>query len=60
MPKFTPKVGHNWGVEVKELDEDGKPVHGTDRKVLKVRVNMVDAKLADGMPQSLYWPEGHE
>jgi hypothetical protein len=60
MPKFTPKPGHNWGVEVKELDEDGKPVHDTDGTVLKVCINMVDAKLADGTPQPLYWPEGHK
>ena len=43
MTKFTPKVGQNWGVEVNELDENGKPVHGMDGKVLKVQVNMGDA-----------------
>jgi hypothetical protein len=32
MPKFTLKLGCNWGVEVNELDEDGKPVYGTDGK----------------------------
>src|ERR1700692_3826103 len=60
MPKFTLKLGHNWGVEVNELDEDAKPVYSTDGKILKVKVNMVDTKLVDGTSQSLYWPEGHE
>jgi hypothetical protein len=36
MPKFTPKPGQNWGVEVNELDENGNPFHGTNGKVLKV------------------------
>lgn len=38
MPKFTPKEGKNWGVEVKMVGEDGKPVHGPDGKVLKTKV----------------------
>jgi hypothetical protein len=59
MPKFTPAIGKNWGVEVDELDEDCNVVHGTNGKVLKMRVNMVNAKYADGCPQSLYWPEDH-
>ena len=60
MPKFAPKVGNNWGVEVDEMDENCNPVHGTDGKVLKMKVRMDNAKFADGSPQSLYWPEGHE
>ena len=60
MPKFTPKVGKNWGVEVDELDEDCNPVHGTNGKVLKMQVKMDNTKFADGSSQSLYWPEGHE
>jgi hypothetical protein len=36
MPKFTPKVGHNWGVEVNELDKNCNLIHSTDGKVLKV------------------------
>jgi len=59
MPKFTPADGKNWGVEVYQLDEDCEVVHGTDGKVLKMQVNMVNAKFTDGRPQSLYWPEGH-
>jgi hypothetical protein len=60
MPKFTPKPGRNWGIEVNELDENGNPFHGTDGKVLKVRVNMADTKLKDGTVQCLYWPNDHE
>jgi hypothetical protein len=45
---------------VNEMDEDGNLVHGTNGKVLKVRVNMGDAKFADGSPQKLYFPAGHE
>ena len=59
MPKFIPAIGKNWGVEVNELDEDCNVVHGTNGKVLKMRVNMVNAKFADGCPQSLYWPADH-
>lgn len=60
MPKFTPKPGHNWDVEVPELDENCNTMHGSDRKVLKMRVNMGHGKLKDGTRQNLYWPEGHE
>jgi len=60
MPMKTPKEGRNWGIKVNEMDEDGNLVHGTDGKVLKVRVNMGDAKFADGSPQKLYFPAGHE
>ena len=54
MPKFTPAMGKNWGVEVDKLDEDCNMVHGTNGKVLKMHVNMVNAKFVDGCPQSLY------
>jgi hypothetical protein len=60
MPKFTPKLGNNWGVEVVELNEDCKIVHETDGKVLKTQIRMTNAKFADDTPQCLYWPNGHE
>jgi hypothetical protein len=60
MPKFTPKLGKNWGVEVVELDEDCNIVHGADGKVLRTQIRMANAKFADGATQSLYWPDGHE
>jgi hypothetical protein len=48
MPKFTPKFGWNWGVEVAKLDEDCNTVHGMDGKVLKTQIRMTNAKFADG------------
>ncbi|KIM92435.1 hypothetical protein PILCRDRAFT_94260 [Piloderma croceum F 1598] len=60
MPKFTLKAGHNWGVEVNELDKNSNTVHRMDVKVLKMKVRMDNAKYVDGSPQSLYWPEGHD
>jgi hypothetical protein len=60
MPKFMPKLGNNWGLEVFKLDEDCNIVHGTDGMVLKMQVRMTNAKFADGTPQCLYWPDGHE
>lgn len=36
MPKFTPKVGQNWGVKVNKIDENGNLIHDTDGKVLKI------------------------
>ncbi|KAJ8593735.1 hypothetical protein M405DRAFT_730919 [Rhizopogon salebrosus TDB-379] len=74
MPKFSPKNGDkwdgtdwgegrqpkNWGVEVNVVDENGKVVHGPNGVVLRKKVPMGDARFADGSPQSLYYPEGHE
>jgi len=45
---------------VNELDEDCNLVHGTNGKVLKTQVRMVNVKFTDGTTQSLYWPDGHE
>lgn len=60
MPKYTPKPGCNWGVEVPELDEDCHIVHDSHGKPQKMRINMGPAKFADGTRQDLYWPAGHE
>jgi hypothetical protein len=43
-----------------ELDEDCNLVHGTDGKVLKTQVRMVNTKFTNGTIQSLYWPDSHE
>ncbi|KAG2130252.1 hypothetical protein DEU56DRAFT_914882 [Suillus clintonianus] len=56
----TPKGIREWGVETTLLGEDGKPVHGRDGKVLKTKVPMQDGRFADGRPQPLYFPPGHE
>src|ERR1700683_4122488 len=74
MPKFSPKHGdewdginwgegkkpRNWGVETSVIDENGKLVHDKNREVLKKKVRMADGQLADGTPQCLYYPDGHE
>ncbi|KII90431.1 hypothetical protein PLICRDRAFT_106718 [Plicaturopsis crispa FD-325 SS-3] len=74
MPKFPSKHGSewdgsdwgsgrapkNWGVEVNVVDAEGKAVYGPSGAVLKKKIPMCDAKLADGSAQSLYFPEGHE
>src|SRR6266536_2892688 len=62
MPKFSPKHGNewdgtdwgegrapkNWGVEVNEVDQEGKPVYGSDGKILKKKVPMGDGTFKDG------------
>lgn len=59
MPKFTPKDGKNWGVEVKMIGEDGKPVHLPNGKFAKTKVQMANGKLPDGSDQSFYFPNDH-
>jgi hypothetical protein len=59
MPKFTPAVGNNWGVETNIIGADGKPTYGPDGKILKTKVQMRDGTFADGSPQAFYFPEGH-
>jgi hypothetical protein len=49
-----------FGVDTQVLDSNGKPVYSTCGKIQKQRVRMGDAKLPNGEPQSLYFPEGHE
>jgi hypothetical protein len=74
MPKFSPKHGdewdginwgerkkpRNWGVETSVIDENGKLVYNKNGEVLKKKVRMADGQLADGTPQCLYYPDGHE
>ena len=59
MPKFTPAVGKNWGVSVTERDDKGNIIHDPSGKPNKVIRRMADARFADGLPQPLYFPEGH-
>ena len=42
------------------LDTSGKPIDTPDGKILKTKIQMHGAKFADGTPQSLYFPDGHE
>jgi len=59
MPKFTPKEGTNWGVEVTERDAAGKPIFGSDGKQKKIKVRMGSGYFRDGTPQDFYFPQGH-
>ncbi|KII87524.1 hypothetical protein PLICRDRAFT_112639 [Plicaturopsis crispa FD-325 SS-3] len=59
MPKYTPKVGTNWGVEVTVKDTNGQIVYGADGKPSKTKVRMADGKFADGSPQAFYFPLDH-
>ncbi|KIK73265.1 hypothetical protein PAXRUDRAFT_178870, partial [Paxillus rubicundulus Ve08.2h10] len=56
MPKGVPKNGVNWGVEVNQIDADGKPVFSVDGKVCKSKVPMLDGRFDDGTAQPLYFP----
>ncbi|KAJ3506528.1 hypothetical protein NLJ89_g6819 [Agrocybe chaxingu] len=60
MPKFTPKEGTNWGVEITDRHPDGTPVIGPDGKAKKIKVKMDHGYFHDGTPQDFYFPEGHE
>ncbi|EDR07030.1 uncharacterized protein LACBIDRAFT_299314 [Laccaria bicolor S238N-H82] len=59
MPKFTPKEGHNWGIEVTKHDKDGKTMHHPNRSLEKEKIKMSDTRFANGTPQPLYFPENH-
>jgi hypothetical protein len=60
MPKGTSKPGTNWGVEAKKHDPVTGKVIYKDGKPEKFKIRMGDARFADGTPQPLYFPEGHE
>ena len=59
MPKFTPKEGTNWGVEVTHRGPDGKIVYAPNGKPAKVKIRMGDAQFRDGTPQRLYFEAPH-
>lgn len=58
MPKFTPKPGKNWLVEVNKVGADGRPIKNSEGGYEKTRVPMADTTF-NGQPQSFYFPEGH-
>jgi hypothetical protein len=60
MPKFTPKLGTNWGVEVTLKAADGSAVFDERGKPKKTRIQMGNGKFSDGSTQKFYYPEGHE
>ena len=61
MPKNSPKVGHNWGIEVSLRDPlTGKIVHKPDGTNEKIKIRMRNATFKDRTPQPLYFPDGHK
>ncbi|KAJ3884256.1 hypothetical protein GG344DRAFT_71483 [Lentinula edodes] len=59
MPKFTPKEGMNWGVEVTMKASDGSIVYDEKGKPRKMKIRMCNGKFSDGRTQEFYFPEGH-
>jgi hypothetical protein len=59
MPKNTPELGTNWGIEVTKRGDSGKIEYGPDGKPLKVKIKMGHGYFANGMPQEFYFPKGH-
>ncbi|KAE9403400.1 hypothetical protein BT96DRAFT_1080589 [Gymnopus androsaceus JB14] len=60
MPKFTPKVGMNWGIEVTMKRDDGTIVYDDKGKPKKTKIHMRNGKFANATIQEFYYPEGHE
>ena len=60
MPKGTSKSGTNWGVEVTKHDPTTGKVIYKNGKPEKVKIQMGNTQFANGTPQLLYFPEGHE
>ncbi|CAL1697595.1 unnamed protein product [Somion occarium] len=54
-------LAHNpmFGVEVRDLDSNGKPQYDRSGEVLKKKIKMGPATYADGSPQCLYYPPDH-
>ncbi|TFK89911.1 hypothetical protein K466DRAFT_574542 [Polyporus arcularius HHB13444] len=58
--QMTKGPSHTFGIDVSVLDENSKPVYGSDGKILKTRIRMADATLpGSGTPQSLYFPDDY-
>jgi hypothetical protein len=61
MPKKITALGTNWGIEVSKRDPiSGKIIYKPDGSPEKTKICMSPACFADGTPQPLYFPEGHE
>lgn len=60
MPLNTSKPDKNWLVETPSLDQFGKQLYGPNGKKLMKKVQMAPGTLADGSPQSFYFPNGHQ
>ncbi|KIJ08616.1 hypothetical protein PAXINDRAFT_88609 [Paxillus involutus ATCC 200175] len=57
MPK---NPSQSWGITVSVKDSKGGVMHDADGKPLKTKIPMSPARFANGTPQPLYFPEGHE
>ena len=57
MPKFP---SESWGVTIIAKDSTGKQIRDANGNTVKEKIRMVDARLPNGVPQPLYFPEGHE
>ena len=42
MPKNTSNLDRNWGVKVNQRDQNGKPVYGSNGKILKTKISMTN------------------
>jgi hypothetical protein len=51
MPKFTPKEGCNWGIEVMKWDENCNAIYASNGKPVKIKICMADTWF-DGRQQS--------
>jgi hypothetical protein len=63
MPKNTPKIGHNWGIEVPLRDPiTGEVIYKPDGSSEKTKIpsRMGDTCFRNGEPQSLYFPVDNE
>lgn len=54
--KMTKGPSEIFGVEVNDLDEEGKPKYTPDGKLLKKKVPMSNGRFHDGTEQVFYWP----
>ncbi|KAI6139161.1 hypothetical protein EDD17DRAFT_1516706 [Pisolithus thermaeus] len=57
MPKFPLET---WGITVAAKGSIGKLVCDDNGKAVKQKIQMVNARLPNGTPQLLYFPEGHK
>ncbi|KIK72661.1 hypothetical protein PAXRUDRAFT_21729 [Paxillus rubicundulus Ve08.2h10] len=54
-----PKSCRVWGVETPVRDASGKPVYGSNGKVMFQKVHMSNGSF-NGATHEFYWPEGHK
>lgn len=60
MPRNVPKDDGNWYVQVNVIGDNGKPLYGPDRKLIKQDMEMGPGTFRNRAPQSFYFPPGHK